>query len=345
MRAGGEDGPLDGLWYFAAPSRRLAPGRMVRKILFGEPVVLGRMKTGESFALRDVCPHRGAPLSAGRIEGGEVECPYHGWRFRASDGGCALVPALTDGAQNDISKISVRRHPLHEANGLVWIWRGDEAPSAPPEIGLPAGYRPKIVTEVAAEGPYDEAVIGLVDPAHTPFVHRQWWWREGAGLREKTKRFEPTPLGFRMPAHAPSSNSRIYKFIGGAPTTEIEFRLPGVRLETVRTGKKTILGLTAITPAEAGRSEITHMIFWDLPLLDLARPVLSGMAKDFLAQDGAILSAQNVNLARLDHRPLYVGDPDEPAKWYLRLKRAWAARGDSGGFVNPLAGGTLRWRT
>lgn len=349
---------LSGLWYFACPSKDLARGALLRRIFWGEPVVLGRTKAGEVFALRDVCPHRAAPLSAGRIiEEGEdpprIECPYHGWRIGARDGVCAAIPALHSESAFDPSPITVRGFPLHEANGLVWIFRPDESRAAqnavpagaPPSAGLPPSFRPKMVTVALAEGPYDEAVIGLVDPAHTPFVHRQWWWREGAGLKDKVKNFEPVELGFKMPAHRPSSNSRIYKMLGGAPTTEIEFRLPGIRLETIRTARRTILGLTAITPEEDGRARITHMIYWDMPILTLLKPVLEGMSASFLAQDGAMLREQNKNLSRMQTAPLYVGDPDEPAKWYYRLKRAWMERPPSGAFVNPLSSATLRWRT
>lgn len=341
---------LDGLWYLAALSSELRPGAMLRRIVFDDPVVLGRMKSGSVFALRDVCPHRAAPLSGGRLceIGGEaaLECPYHAWAFRAADGRCVAVPALASDEARDPSTIATPAFALHETNGLVWIYHGDGAPeTAPPDIGLPATYLPKTATIVDTKGPFDEAVIGLVDPAHTPTVHKQWWWREGAGRQDKTKTFEPTPLGFKMPAHAPSSNTRIYKFIGGAPTTEIEFRLPSLRLEHIRNDKRRILGLTAMTPAGPNETRIIHVIFWDFALLDLIRPVAQSMADDFLAQDGAILSLQNENLARGDHRPLYLGEADEPAKWYLKLKRAWAERKENGGFTNPLAPARLRWRT
>lgn len=344
---------LADLWYLAALSGDVKKGGLTRRIIFGEPIVFGRTESGEAFALRDVCPHRAAPLSSGRITPDAeptVECPYHGWRFRARDGVCAMIPALSSEVAFDASKIRVRRFPLHEANGIIWVYwaesGGAEAPSTPPpDIGVPASWRPRVSVRVKAEGPFDETVIGLVDPAHTPFVHRQWWWREGAGLKDKVKTFEPTPLGFKMPAHPPSSNSRIYRMLGGAPTTEIEFRLPGVRLETIRVGRRTILGLTCMTPTTAGETEITHLIFWDLPLLTMLNPIAQRMAENFLAQDGAILRAQNSNLSRRAHRPLYVGDPDEPAKWYLRLKRAWVSRPPGGGFDNPIPAGRLRWRT
>lgn len=345
-----KDTPLDGLWYLAALSSELRAGALLRRLLFGEPVVLGRTKAGEPFALKDVCPHRAAPLSGGRLidlEGKPaIACPYHGWSFSVADGRCLAVPALSSKEARDPATIGVARFALAEANGLLWLYRGDGAPeTAPPDIGLAANYQPRTVTVVEAEGPFDEAVIGLVDPAHTPVVHRQWWWRDGAPRRDKTKAFEPTPLGFIMPAHRPSSNSRIYSFIGGAPTTEIEFRLPSLRLEHIRAGKRRILGLTAMTPGEIGRTRITHVLYWDIALLTLMQPIAQRMSDSFLGQDGAILRLQNDNLSRKEHHPLYFGEADEPAKWYLKLKRAWATRSETSGFRNPLAPASLRWRT
>lgn len=343
-------GVLDGLWYLAGLSSELKRGAMARRILFDDPVVLGRTTADALFALRDVCPHRAAPLSAGRLCEGEagvlIECPYHAWRFAVGDGRCAEIPALVSDDARDISKIATRAFHVAEANGLVWIYRGDGAPETPaPDIGVAEGATPKTVTIVESEGPFDEAVIGLVDPAHTPTVHQQWWWRKGAARQDKEKRFEPTPLGFRMPPHAPSSNSRIYKLLGGAPTTEIEFRLPALRLEHIRVGARAVTGMTAMTPAERGKTRIVHAIFWNSALFDLIRPLAQSMSDGFLAQDGAILSAQDQNLSRLDHRALYVGDADEPAKWYLKLKRAWGSRAETDGFRHPLEAQRLRWRT
>ena len=320
---------LDGLWYLAALSSELKPGAMLRRLLFADPVVLGRTKDGAPFALRDVCPHRAAPLSAGRlcdIDGtAAVECPYHAWAFRVSDGRCAATPALSTEEARDPSPIGTRAFHLHEANGLLWIYRGDGAPETPPpEIGLPASFRPKTTTIVEAHGPFDEAVTGLVDPAHTPTVHRQWWWREGAPRRDKTKRFEPTPLGFKMPAHRPSSNARIYKFIGGAQTTEIEFRLPGLRLEHVLNDRRRLLGLTAMTPVDETTTRIVHVIYWDFLLLDLLRRAqqrpesiadiasLRGAAFDRLTREevnawaARILPADNARTAALVPKP-FVG--------------------------------------
>jgi nitrite reductase (NADH) small subunit/3-phenylpropionate/trans-cinnamate dioxygenase ferredoxin subunit len=41
---------------------------------------------GEYTAMDDCCPHQGAPLSEGYIEGECVTCPWHAWRFSVKDG-------------------------------------------------------------------------------------------------------------------------------------------------------------------------------------------------------------------------------------------------------------------
>lgn len=350
--------PLTDIWYFAATADALRAGQMTRRFILGQPVALGRTASGTAFAVHDVCPHRAAPLSAGRIVEVEgracLECPYHGWKIGTADGACRQIPALSASAPEagTTDKIRTPVYPLHESRGVIWIYvpgnlrRFDGVPALPPPDlpeGVP-GTAPRMVIRAVAEGPYDEAVIGLIDPAHTPYVHQQWFWRDPAKAAEKVKDYEPSPLGFRMKAHTPSANGRAYRLLGGALTTQIEFRLPGLRLELIRNERHTILGLTAITPTRDQHADITQVFFWDHPLLALLRPFAQPLANRFLGQDGQILRLQNENLALSRSRPLYVGDADRLAHWYMRLKRAYL-EGGGAAFVNPIEPATLRWRT
>src|SRR5690606_651066 len=86
---------LRNIWYFALPSTALRRGRMTARRLLGEPLLFGRAADGTPFALRDVCPHRGIPLSYGRFDGAEIECCYHGWRFDTG-GRCTAIPSLVE---------------------------------------------------------------------------------------------------------------------------------------------------------------------------------------------------------------------------------------------------------
>ena len=130
---------------------------------------------------------------------------------------------------------------------------GDD-PGAAPDIPLLDGFaetrRRGSSRPCASRAAIDHAVVGLMDPAHGPFVHRAWWWRSRRSIHEKAKAFAPSPCGFTMSRHAPSSNSRAYRLLGGAPETEISFRLPSVRIEQIRAGRHAVANLTAITPID-----------------------------------------------------------------------------------------------
>lgn len=60
----------------AAQAADIAPGQMLRVAVGGVPVMLANVD-GNFYALRDVCGHRNAPLSRGRLDGCQVECPLH----------------------------------------------------------------------------------------------------------------------------------------------------------------------------------------------------------------------------------------------------------------------------
>lgn len=47
---------------------------------------------GDIFAMDNICPHRGAPLADGRLEGSEIVCPWHGWTFDVKSGSLAMDP-------------------------------------------------------------------------------------------------------------------------------------------------------------------------------------------------------------------------------------------------------------
>ena len=357
-------GFLCDIWYFAALSSDLKPGKLQRYEILGQPVLLGRDRSGAVYALRDICPHRAAPLSAGRLvrlDSGDdlsregVECPYHGWTFR-TDGVCARIPSLVEGQAMDVERIRVRRYPVAETQGLVFIWmasdervRGggqDAEPDTPPPTfdGI-VGGAPKLVDRMDFDAHIDHAVVGLMDPAHGPYVHQQWWWRSKAGQLEKEKAFEPREAGFAMARHSPSKNSRAYRLLGGKPETEITFRLPGLRWEHVKVGSRQVLSLTCLTPVSESKTRITQIIWSDHPVFALLKPFIALGARAFLRQDGEMVNLQNQGL-RYDPSLLWIDDADRQAKWYQALKKEWAAARKAGRpFENPVKAEILRWKS
>ena len=348
---------LRDLWYFGALSSELKPGQHLHRELLGRPILFGRDHNGKAYALRDICPHRGILLSQGEVQqhNGEtqVECPYHGWRFR-TDGSCAAIPSLTaDQAKAmDLSKIRTRAFPVHEDQGLIWIYYGeDEAGDAnpaidPPKLDLPEGAQPRMVVRDTFNCHVDHAVIGLMDPAHIPYIHRQWWWRTAKSVKEKEKDFGPVERGFSMLPHVPSSNSFLYKFLGKDRSTEIRFQLPGLRTEYVKADGKHFTGFTAVTPTNENSTAITIVVYWNHPLLHIVpKALLRKGIETFVGQDRDAVNAQQVGLA-YDPKLMLIHDSDVQAKWYYALKRAWTAHRESGEpFANPVKPAKLKWRS
>jgi phenylpropionate dioxygenase-like ring-hydroxylating dioxygenase large terminal subunit len=338
--------PLREAWYYAAPSRHLRRRAMLEKLMLGEPILIGRDATGVPFALRNLCPHRGMPLTAGRFDGSEVECCYHGWRFDTG-GHCTAIPALVPGQAFTPDRIRVRSYPVREVQGNLWVFFGDD-PATAPEIPVVEGFEgssPNLVQNVSFAASIDHAVVGLMDPAHGPFVHRAWWWRSRHSIQSKAKAFVPSPFGFTMSRHAPSANSRAYRLLGGTPETEIIFRLPSVRIEQIRAGRHRVANLTAITPVDPRVTKINHCIYWTTPWLSALRPFLRYYVRAFLHQDRAIMERQQQGL-RHDPPLTLIDDADTQAKWYYRLKREYRrACAEGRSFENPVEPRTLEWRS
>jgi phenylpropionate dioxygenase-like ring-hydroxylating dioxygenase large terminal subunit len=290
---------LFGFWYVACPSAEIARGKMQTKMLLGQQILFGRTTEGEVFALRDFCPHRGVPLSYGKFDGVEIECCYHGWCFNKS-GACTKIPSLTPEDTVDISRIKAQSYPCREEKGLIWVYISAPKMRLPETLpALPELPAADVITEFyhveSVELPcnIDHAVIGLMDPAHGPFVHASWWWRSKRSMHIKAKKFAPTPLGFKMMSHKPSSNSRAYKILGGGERkTEIAFMLPSYRTEHITVGNHHIVLLTALTPIDETRTMLHQFIFTTIGAINLLLPILKPFGKAFIKQDIGMVKKQ-----------------------------------------------------
>ena len=353
-----------GFWYPALRSSRVYGRRLARAMLLDVPLVLGRDATGKPFALRDVCPHRAFPLSFGQFDGASVECAYHGWQFDAHTGQCKLIPSLTPDSKLKCERIYAGAFPCEERDGYIWAYMNkpegmanpegrasDAAIPTPPELPK---FSPRYqIAHLEADLPcsVDHGIIGLMDPAHGPFVHQAWWWRTRHSIREKQKQFEPIPNGFRMSPHAPSSNSapyKILKLITGEPaTTTIDFVLPNRRFEQIRAGRYWLSSRTTVTPIRRDLCRLDFCAAWNIltwfPVVSL---IIHVLGPRFIRQDTEVIAKQALGL-KYEDRMMLVDDADRQARWYFELKAAYLESQRSGTPMrHPVAGPvTLRWRS
>ncbi len=155
-------------WYVACTPDEIAQKPLGRKIC-GQQIAIFRGKDNVVAAVEDFCPHRGAPLSLGFVENGNLVCGYHGLAV-GCDGHAKHMPGQRIGAFP-----AIRSYPVVERYGFIWIWPGDAAKADAELIHhLPWAQNP----EWAYGGglfhiqcDYRLMIDNLMDLTHETYVH------------------------------------------------------------------------------------------------------------------------------------------------------------------------------
>lgn len=194
---------LQNAWYALCWDEDLGATPVARTVL-GIPIVLYRGAGGSPIALRDMCPHRFAPLSLGKIKGDNLQCPYHGLVFDRT-GTCIANP---NGKGATPQALSVPHYPVVTRDGMIWIWPGEPAKARdthPPAYGFldePGTRTVRSYLYVGAN--YELVTDNLLDLSHAEFLHPFIAGPgdfEGTELRTEQKGERVSALHF-MPGHS-----------------------------------------------------------------------------------------------------------------------------------------------
>jgi phenylpropionate dioxygenase-like ring-hydroxylating dioxygenase large terminal subunit len=168
MEEGLADPRLSGEWFALAWSREVTPGTLLARRLLGRDVVLWRSPLA-IHCWRDLCVHRGAKLSLGRLCGERLVCPYHAWEYDAS-GQCVLIPANPN--QPPPAKARAQTYLAREKYGMIWVCLGEPLGDLPQ---FPYGDDPAF--RLMHAGPYffhaqgPRVIENFLDVGHLGFVH------------------------------------------------------------------------------------------------------------------------------------------------------------------------------
>jgi phenylpropionate dioxygenase-like ring-hydroxylating dioxygenase large terminal subunit len=159
-------------WQIAAPSRQLR--RKPLAVFVDERhLVLFRTASGAVGALEDRCAHRNAPLSAGRVCGEHIQCPYHGWQYD-QDGRLANIPALEPGCA-DLGAHGVRHFRVAESQGFVWVAPAGHSGEPPQFPHLDERGWTSFVMQTRFSATIEACLENFLDCPHATFVHRYWF--------------------------------------------------------------------------------------------------------------------------------------------------------------------------
>lgn len=126
----------------------------------------------------DICPHRLALLSEGRINAeGSLECPYHGWSFNGL-GSCVNLPQQPpEGLAQTSKRASATSLPTAVRQGLLFVYPGDGEKAATTKIPIvePLEEEPEkwTVLNTFRDIPYDALTLleNVLDSSHVPHTH------------------------------------------------------------------------------------------------------------------------------------------------------------------------------
>lgn len=169
-------------WYPIMPICDLDKRVPHGKTVMGIDVVVWWDKNESAWKVfEDLCPHRLAPLSEGRIDQwGRLQCVYHGWCFNGS-GDCKFIPqAPPDGPPVHTSKRAcVAVYPSIVQNDMLWFWPNSDPqykdilvkkkPPYIPELDDPSFT--KLISNRDLPYGYEVLTENLMDPAHVPYAH------------------------------------------------------------------------------------------------------------------------------------------------------------------------------
>lgn len=284
-------------WFVVCAFSDLAGGPLARTLL-GHPLVIFR--DGEKVvALSDRCPHRNAPLSAGRIIDGCVQCPYHGWRFGAS-GHCTFRPGLTEA---NPPQASVEAYATLVQDGAVWICLDPTAESRPPRRPWYQDSSFQFFRwSDSIDASFADALENLLDGTHTPFVHSGLVRSQGKpqlfsavvrvreAMAEAQYLNEGTQAGLISRLFERNRTSSFGRFIPPC-IAELEY--------TSTRGTEFVLN-SHFTPESTGRIRVHSTIFIRRSMIPqfVKRILITPFFRRVLQQDRFILKLQQENIRR-----------------------------------------------
>ncbi|MEA5599779.1 aromatic ring-hydroxylating dioxygenase subunit alpha [Nostoc sp. UHCC 0252] len=155
-------------WYWVIPSRNLRVGEVKPVKILGRELVIYRGKDKRVATFDAYCPHMGAHLAEGKVEGNALRCFFHHWKFDA-EGMCIDIPCL-----DTPPSLKLQTWPTAEKYGMIWVWTG-EIPQQPlpfvPELEQKE-YDVAIHSHFVMNCHPNVVMINAIDAQHLNTIHK-----------------------------------------------------------------------------------------------------------------------------------------------------------------------------
>ena len=293
---------LKDYWYIAAEAHEIK-NKPLAITTMGEHMVLFRSEGGKVAALEDRCPHRNMALSAGKVSGGCVSCPYHGWQFDAA-GRCVQIPSL--GSAKRLPNHCIRAYPVREHDGYIWVYPGESIPeSAPfrfPNYAADGWTSFRMRTRFQAS--VETCLENFLDCPHTVYVHQGWFRNHDTRELSATVRSlaDSVEVEFHGEPITKSLVSRLFFPKSKSLRHTDRFLMPNISRVDYDFGPGRHFIITSqCTPLGDYETEVHTVITYSFGRIGpLVRILLQPICRKIIQQDVEILAAQAQQIRKFD---------------------------------------------
>ena len=164
-------------WYPIAIQKFTDRTKHFKTTVLDTPIVTWYDRNTEYWnTVIDRCPHRGAPLSEGRLQNGNIQCPYHGYQFNGC-GDCVYIPQSN--CNNDskiLSKMNTKYKITTVSEDIIWVWMNSSSfPTHDPPRYLESEEEASsyFIEDYMTSVPFDFRFLqeNIMDVSHTAFTH------------------------------------------------------------------------------------------------------------------------------------------------------------------------------
>lgn len=161
---------FEDFWYVVAQSKELKPQQVLSRQVLGEWLAVFRGQNGQPVALQDRCIHRHSRLSCGQVQGGYLQCPYHGWVYD-ENGQAVAIPAEGENFQPR-TNLKAKQYRTCEQDGFVYVCLANidsHPPFSMPYYQQLGWHSVRVIHRF--ENTVTNCVENFIDIPHTVSVH------------------------------------------------------------------------------------------------------------------------------------------------------------------------------
>jgi len=267
-----------------------------KRFIFNDyPIAIYKDSSSDTIkAISDICIHRGASLSKGKVINGCVQCPYHGWEYK--DGLVEHIPGLPN---TNKGSFGVPRFEVQEINNDIYLRPSFDINSEkgvyynhsiyiPPEAsdsdfvrvtGTRHIYRPNnLITE------------NVLDMMHISYVHS--FGNSLSPIPFKIDYEDISPLAGKTTFHYTSGPTSMSRLVGGAKFVEVEneFHLPDATVTRVKANNIVKTIITHCYPIGKNESILHYDLYRNFMTSSLFDPLFEYQMKLTLDEDVDIIN-------------------------------------------------------